>query len=624
MTRLYIDGVEAVLPDDFSISVKRENPLFTKNGEYTYDITLSLMHSVNADLYAHINRLNRADSQGSGRTAILIADNRVYCRGTEIVTAWSTDSVTIQIASGNSEVNYMMGGDRLISELPLGEFDWSPDDAYRYISKIYPQVEFSLFPVYNENTNVVVNEWAGEDHQPPATDFAQEWMEQPYLMAYISMVVQSIGYTMVLNQLEQTPLRCLCIVNIRSHKPAEMLPGWTVLQFIEEVEKLTGSVFVFDNRKKEVRLMVRSSFYDGSTTSHVRLVEDSYTVEVEQETDIDDNSTSDISYNSPDNSYFRYHILSDAVTGNAKQDSIPSSFGTTSDRIAEWFALEEHRNRETIYTDETDGTQYLWIGEDMSESRRHIAFSYRIDYLMVNEFASVSREDPSSEIECRIGPTSMERVPLQMIVSRSEDQFGNPDIRSVHFPVQIPSACIEQTKESTNDLKELIEGGTVASESATDYLQLAFYSGMTELKYGSYYAWNYPLPYTDVYRELFDKNDVITYERTNTEGATLRLSSLDAVLYNGGYEIDFHTQVKIKSHDPNLFDPRTLFEIRNKRYVCKEMEYTIGPDGRNGPWQGTFYPITIDDTSAGVRWILTDGKWRDGGVWFDNGRWLDT
>ena len=38
MTQLYIDGIEAVLPADFSIAVKRENPLFTKNGEYTYII----------------------------------------------------------------------------------------------------------------------------------------------------------------------------------------------------------------------------------------------------------------------------------------------------------------------------------------------------------------------------------------------------------------------------------------------------------------------------------------------------------------------------------------------------------------------------------------------------------
>ena len=47
MTELYIDGTSVVLPADLSTSVKRENPFFTKNGEYTYDITLQLSNSIN-------------------------------------------------------------------------------------------------------------------------------------------------------------------------------------------------------------------------------------------------------------------------------------------------------------------------------------------------------------------------------------------------------------------------------------------------------------------------------------------------------------------------------------------------------------------------------------------------
>ena len=56
MTELIIDGTHAVLPQDFNVSVKRENPLFTKNGEYTYDITLQLSNPTNASLYEHLNR----------------------------------------------------------------------------------------------------------------------------------------------------------------------------------------------------------------------------------------------------------------------------------------------------------------------------------------------------------------------------------------------------------------------------------------------------------------------------------------------------------------------------------------------------------------------------------------
>ena len=107
MTELFIDGVQAVLPKDFSIQVKRENPLITKNGEYTYEITLQLTNATNAELYAHLNRLNSVQEVKTKRAAILVADNRVYCNGTEIITGWTDDTVSLQIASGNSELNYL-------------------------------------------------------------------------------------------------------------------------------------------------------------------------------------------------------------------------------------------------------------------------------------------------------------------------------------------------------------------------------------------------------------------------------------------------------------------------------------------------------------------------------------
>ena len=118
-----------------------------------------------------------------------------------------------------------------------------------------------------------------------------------------------------------------------------------------------------------------------------------------------------------------------------------------------------------------------------------------------------------------------------------------------------------------------------------------------------------------------DQND--GDENRPTPKGSLRLSYLSEYFYADGYDIDVHKEVKVRSFDPNLFDTRCVFEIRNKRYVCKEIEYEIRAEGRTGSWLGTFCPIDIDDTAADLRWILADGTWRDGGVWLDNGRWLD-
>ena len=123
MTQLIIAGVETVLPQSFSVTVKRENSFFTKSGEYTYDCTLRLDNPVNQQLYGFLHRLNKTDQVTTNRTAILMADGHVYCRGTEVVTKWTDQTVSIQIVSGESELNYLVGQERKIEDLVLGGID---------------------------------------------------------------------------------------------------------------------------------------------------------------------------------------------------------------------------------------------------------------------------------------------------------------------------------------------------------------------------------------------------------------------------------------------------------------------------------------------------------------------
>ena len=128
MTQLIIAGVETVLPQSFSVTVKRENSFFTKSGEYTYDCTLRLDNPVNQQLYGFLHRLNKSGQVATRRTAILMADGRVYCRGTEVVTKWTDQTVSIQIVSGESELNYFVGQERKIEDLNLGSVGTIEDE----------------------------------------------------------------------------------------------------------------------------------------------------------------------------------------------------------------------------------------------------------------------------------------------------------------------------------------------------------------------------------------------------------------------------------------------------------------------------------------------------------------
>lgn len=156
-TQLIIDGHEAVLPQNFSVTVKRENSFFTKSGEYTYDATLRLDNPTNSSLYGFLNRLNKTGEVETNRSAVLIADGHVYCRGKEVITRWTEQTVTIQIVSGESELNYFIGQDQKIEELDMGAIEGIVEDG----GGVYPEADYCRVPIRSTSGNIYNNPLGG-------------------------------------------------------------------------------------------------------------------------------------------------------------------------------------------------------------------------------------------------------------------------------------------------------------------------------------------------------------------------------------------------------------------------------------------------------------------------------
>ena len=626
MTELIIDGVSAVLSKDFSIQVKRENPLFTKNGEYTYDITLPLDNPTNAELYKHLNRLNSTQTVSTDRRAVLVADNRVYCNGTEVITGWTEDTVSIQIASGNSELNWFIGADLSISTLEMKQtiVPTAESEKLNYIQNTYPEVDYCLAPIVNQTNNYVFNAWGLKEGQElPVEQSDTTYIPQPYLCPYIKEVVNALGYTLVKNELEDTVFRELYICHaLHTDHWNEILPEWSVKDFLEQIEQLFDMTFVVDNKSRTASLIFNNRFLDGSHTAHVAWVEDVYETEVEEDPDKEDMADSNVSYSLGDDEFWKFACLADEVKEAAKYEHIPEDYvssNTRFSRVMSWFHEDGmvHQRTDTIYIDDSDGRQYLWMGEPEENGRGKT-------YRMVDAFAQLEREGTDTKVELNVKPVTLAEVSFTR-----EPGEGTEDRQEVtlHLPAINEGTDVENEteEEGPTPLPNLIRNGAEA-EDANSTLSLALYSGLTDI-YVSGSSHSYPIPYIDEYRDNEHTNPTFQvsseYVKTNSVGATLRLSYLDELIYQSTYDIDYKHAIKISSHDPNLYDARYIFEIRNKRYVCREMEFTLDAHGRKGAWTGTFYPIHISDTEADARWVLTDGKWRDGGVWLDNGRWLD-
>lgn len=625
MTELIIDGIHAVLPKDFAIQVKRENPLITKNGEYTYEITLQLTNPTNAELYKHLNRLNSTQEVATKRPAILLADNRVYCNGTEIITGWTDDTVSIQIASGNSELNYFIGSSLQIEFLKMRStvpgFDGGEasgtQDLQKYIQQVYPEVDYCLAPVFDQSTGNMHNQWSIRTDGSILDNEMLDVTPQPYLCAYIKELLNALGYELTENQLENTVYKDLYLCHIEpTHKWNEMLPGWSVKGFLEQVEQLFNAVFLVDNRRRTARLLLRSSYFSGNTGVHVQQVEDVYEAEIE-EPETEDPTTSNVQYKVDDCEFWRWNILPEAVKKGAKRDTIPATVSTGIRGITGWFGNTDHQRTDTIYKHATDGKEYVFLRNWVNENGQRESPVF----VMADRFAGLDRKDAANTLELEMVPVAFQSCGITFYGGG-----GRGDDTVIY--VSIPSISGRGTAEHTepSSIEEQIQNNAGDGASSKRNICLALYTGVQSLNMSfNGVGLNYPLPYIDEFRQVHLSNGETywTYNATNSIGASLRPATLDSLLYQTAYNIDYTRAIKVRSHDPNVYAVNLVFEIRNKRYICKEIEYTIDADGRKGAWTGTFYPIRISDTEADLRWILADGKWRDGGVWLDNGRWLD-
>ena len=113
MTRLFIEGKEVALPSDLVLDFYSQNPFFTKNGDYTFDMDIDLAHPNNRLIYQSINRLD-VTKRPTNRSAVLMCGPMEIIRGTEVILSIEENVAKIQIVGGNSELNYLSGGEQTL------------------------------------------------------------------------------------------------------------------------------------------------------------------------------------------------------------------------------------------------------------------------------------------------------------------------------------------------------------------------------------------------------------------------------------------------------------------------------------------------------------------------------
>jgi hypothetical protein len=594
MTELYINGYLSVLPTGVEFSVVEDNPFLTKSGEYTLDLELDLQDPVNAKIFGHIDRFHRKGNQDRF-PAILIADSQVRMRGSALIQSRTDISIKIQLLSGNSELNYFIGADRKMEELDLGtESEITQDKALDTLHKCYPDSNYVCAPAVTESGSGI-NRYRQWTKPGEYSETISRTVMMPYLLYYVQKIPEALGYSITENQLTEDEL--LCRLYIPHSKKTlhynEVLAGWTVQDFLIEIEKFCNTVFVIDREKSSVRIVRFYNWKNNSEKFYIDEIIDGYKTEYDSDNEIDVINYKNVKYALPADDYYKYRSLPDFVFENTEIEE----YDTFQDLTAALTPLSGYYSKNRIY-----------------HVRKHVEFGFlEIEadncYIVrklednsfglerVNEFHEVGEKDGNT-IELKIIPAEM-------------DIYVYPDY-VVDIPLQAPVVPdIEEEEEEEEEKSvviELIESGEDSSDSAGT-LPVAIYMG--NLNSG-------PWSQTDVYTSMGGEriaypgildliSDGISSGQLPAEEKdyladlfrwylkyTLRLSGENG-LFNTNYSLNKGIASKetwVMRFIPKMkISPQNTFVVNNREFICISLETRFDIHGARPEVEGKFYPV---------------------------------
>lgn len=643
MTQLYIDNTEVVLSANFSVTVKRENSIITKNGEYTYDCTLRLDNQVNRQLYGFLHRLNKIGNVATKRSAVLMADGKVYCRGTEVVTGWTDEEVKVQIVSGNSELNYFIGSSLMVEWLDMGTLSTADFDAQENLT--YPDIGFTLVPVRDSVNGVDYNQWQPGETKPTlfggsATAEGRTLRAQPYLCTLVNGIIEALGYTIGINDLENSVFRNVILINtVHTNEYSKMLPGWTVKEFMEEVEKFCNCCFIVDNIHRVCDIRMKASYYQGGEVATLRKVVDEYDAEViDPEAEY---SNSDLMYAFEDGTLQRLQNCEEML-GEVEIVEC-EDFNSVKTALASAAVTDMKMAKDT-----STGRYYIRIENpvELSESdmQQYSGLASTVFIEEVNAFAPLRRTVEEGK---EIGEVEMGIVPVPMVCGAMANGATYMEVAVIGNGTMIRGSGSgsfgghssfggssggnsEPADDDDTTVENFLKTGKAQQDESKVQLLAAIYNGyhrerrgwipscytdaghaqlMGGLRYADNLPWSYPALVQDGWTDDYE--------------GSLRLGDLDTSVYGSVYNIDTLKSVTFECYDNVFVDARMVVNIHNKLWVIREIEEIITAKGRKPRWKLVCHPITISGTHRQVEWVLEDGTWNDKNAWFDLGKWND-
>lgn len=572
MTQLYIDSQEVKLPSEFELELITENPYFTRVGSYTYEIEIDLHDPTNRNIYKNINRAD-VTQRIKNRKAVLITDGLCAINGIEVILSIDSFTAKIQIIAGNSQLNYE-GGENSIRSINFDKVTLDPKTAINTLFGTYPQFNATFTPIIsyvdndgNASTLNLVR--VGENI---TFERVNNIAPQYYLLYYIDNLLQKLGFTKGINELETdlTWQRIFVANPYKDSAPEELLPDWTINEFIEQIEKFFKCVVSINSITGIYDIINMDKYYENAEIIYLDKVIDN---DLEKVYDTDTNYSyayENVSYNLPSEDYYNYLRLKDGIRD-----------------ICIIETKESYQDFESNYDQYYSGP-YILNSTD-----------YNLNFV-VSEFTSNDETVKGLKIIDRLrdagDATSQNKTSFDIIPAEVDtiEVYSEPGSRYL-LGTAIKKVRSEAESQAINDL---INGSGNIEGDIPDKIYVGIY-------YGICTAWNKgPGSHPEQYWDKMPMSSFDKYFMTKPIGFTnsqslIILSDYSLVLYgdNGLYNavyknkkvIDTSVEYRFRFIAHQIYDLNRIFLIGNKKYYCKEIHYNISSKGIDKIAEGIFY-----------------------------------
>lgn len=599
MITLILDGKTAALPEDIDLTLEFENPFFTKNGSYSYNIDLDLNNRLNLAIFGHINRLS-VQKLAPQMTCRLYKDSHLFFVGNATVTSISDTTVSIQLLGDSSSIHFF-SQDIYIDELDLGYAVCSiPSDFHIFESwQSLGETHYSLlfgsvdkidavfFPAsggdpasWSENSiypNNIHHHYGGI-----IVDYPYKSSVQPYLIRVFERVATAMGYTITRNDWNDTWLRNLYIVN---HKRgawrqygssstrigdlmAKALPHWSVSKFIDELEKLLAVIIMVDDHRKQIEVISLDTYYDDVPVVNIAtdMTLDAYEVEL----DGADTNKSLTSGNIGFNHTYRDKFLQ--VSQKQMQAGETVEYDSYDAIVSDFSSLG-------------DGTKSRQIFLNKATNRTYVAVSNNGSLVLkeCNIFGNLSRDgSDDTDVELDIIPADTKVHAITMY-------FDTVTPTQQTVSVDLPYTDTESdTADTVDTMENIITNGAPAEKSESEVMEVMISTGESyQLTTYSGNPCSYPQAFADYGRPIAGQSHL----------PYMSLSLHDVCEQSLGHRysqipvFDTSKPFKMTFFHPDKIDTRSILLIRNQKYVIRQLTVKMSHESSLNCYEAELYRL---------------------------------